>query len=820
VSLRIFPATELHLLPNTAVDFQYAAHAGGQWTNLTSVAGISLQLRPLPAFLALNGRQLTASAEGQVVTRFAIQQNGADLITAPMRIAVHRQLRRLFLALPAITLRTNRSDRVVTVYGEFAEPDGSLVTADITSHPYLRYAPAVAGQATVHVDASGRLTTGAAAGDVDVAISVDSTLNQPAPAVTLTVHVTDEVTDRPILDRFHTGTAVRKKAILFLSDGFVTAQKTEFETLARDVGTKLLSAISPYRHLREAFDLYRAFLPSSEDGCTIAPPVLVHPHKPSVAFSVPTDQPIAQSAALLETILGVLGHPATSAAQTIAAARQQLGAALQVANTAALLPQDLFDLWQSLRTPPPITRLRETFFGLMVGDRTNGTAAVMEQVPLPAGWPPLDAAIFKPSTPIRTVVFDDRRLPDLLTNDPNTAHQAAFSAFLRTLRRPDGPQGEGAIWVPPQAGSTDGDSFGLVVILLRTDHYSGVRNDSCLLMSIGPGMQHQVAASATVPRLLEVVPVPRPISQAQRALGFNQRPLDSLLDVVAHELGHADALGGMSDEYADSNRGRASAANQGDITFVENAPNSQMLANARAGAGPGLDGTRIKWNWERVDGAARVESITVAGNDTIAIEIIGEHAVRLPTLDAGRLLLLRDAQLDRPAPRSPLTGTLTVLPAPQGLNLVSFDIAAQRLVCRILGGTPPATVANTFPVGSVLVVPRLFAGATVTVIPALIAADLAANGPFSPSSAQCQPAQPAARAIQGFHYPANQLRAVAAYEVGAGFHCGAIRPCGECKMRTVVQLTEPPVDFCYVCKYAMTFAVDPSQLPAIDTEYP
>jgi hypothetical protein len=121
----------------------------------------------------------------------------------------------------------------------------------------------------------------------------------------------------------------------------------------------------------------------------------------------------------------------------------------------------------------------------------------------------------------------------------------------------------------------------------------------------------------------------------------------------------------------------------------------------------------------------------------------------------------------------------------------------------------------------VILVPRLFAGATVRIIPAALAAQLAAAGQFSPSNAQCLPAaKPAPPNVPGFVWPRHQLQAVAAYEVGAGFDCGVIRPTGECKMRTVVQTTEPPVEFCFVCKYAIVNAIDPASLATIDREYP
>jgi hypothetical protein len=120
----------------------------------------------------------------------------------------------------------------------------------------------------------------------------------------------------------------------------------------------------------------------------------------------------------------------------------------------------------------------------------------------------------------------------------------------------------------------------------------------------------------------------------------------------------------------------------------------------------------------------------------------------------------------------------------------------------------------------VILVPRLIAGATVRIIPGMLGNQLAAAGPFSPSSAQCVPVKPVPPNVPGFVWPRNQLQAVAAYEVGAGFDCGVIRPAGECKMLAVVLTTEPPVDFCFVCKYAMVNAIDPALLAVIDREYP
>jgi hypothetical protein len=356
-----------------------------------------------------------------------------------------------------------------------------------------------------------------------------------------------------------------------------------------------------------------------------------------------------------------------------------------------------------------------------------------------------------------------------------------------------------------------------MLIIARADHYGGTSQEGCVILSIGPGMIHDAQASTAVPRILEVVPVARPISAADRKRGFGQRPIDALMDVVAHELAHTSALGNLNDEYG----GRGNPPNPADTkaaTFVEGSPNTELLANVRVG--PGLNAASIKWNLERVDGAARVEAIRTVGS-TIEIDINTEDALRWPSLAPGRLLTLRAESMARPAPGMANVGSTPANPAPQSLNLISFNFAAQTIRCSVLGATAPAQVVTTFSAGSVILVPRLLAGATVRIIPAALAAQLAATGQFGPSNAQCVPvATPAPPNVPGFVWPPHQLRAVAAYEVGATFDCGVIRPTGECKMRTVVQTTEPPTDFCFVCKYAMVNTIDPALLAAIDKEYP
>ena len=322
MTLKIFPATDLHFLNTVSITLRFFASIGDDWRDLSAGAVFSVQPSPLPPFLTQSGLTLTATGTGSAVTRLIMQDQiinpGALPIgSVPVRLASHNELRRLFVPQSKLELEAGRTDRLLTVYGEFLAADGSLITADITAHPYLRYHVDVKNVDPINpgpvpnlsVNAAGRVNSGDNAGEVDIQISVDPALAQPAPMVSLPVTITPEVKDRPILKRFHTGAAIQKKSILFLPDGFTDDQQGYFEDIAGDVGRKLMKAISPYRHLRESFDLYSAFISSADEGVTIGPPILSLPNLAGIGFSVPLDMPVSDHALLLTDLLVRLGHP-------------------------------------------------------------------------------------------------------------------------------------------------------------------------------------------------------------------------------------------------------------------------------------------------------------------------------------------------------------------------------------------------------------------------------------------------------------------------------------------------------------------------------
>lgn len=801
---RIYPSTDLHLLVGAVVTLDACMSIAGVWTRLSTQPSPTLQLFPNSGIVSVAGnvRQVTALSVGTLLATLRLQFGppaNPTRLNAALRVTVHHRMRRIFVPQAAITLESDRADRVLSVYAEFEAAGGVRSTHDVTSHPYLRYAVAVtSGSPNLTVDATGRVTSGDAAGSVRITISADPALAAAGPTATLDVTVVVAPADRPILARVHEGMAIRKRSILLLSEGFLQAEKPRFDQLVSAMTQRLLTAVSPYRLLRESFDVYAGFVPSRESGVTLAPPIVPRQGSAQIAFAVPPDQQLAHGDLLVEELLTVLGHPATNPIAFAAARTQMQGTHPQFA-----LKQVTFDAWRSLATTPAAARVRETHFGFMIGERHFGTATVM-RTPPPQTIADVALDLLLPREANRSPLFDDRRLPDLTAPgaDPARAHLASQDRFVTTLRAPDGPPGFGAIW------AQGGESYDLIVYLVSSDHYGGLRGEGYLAMSIGGGILLATAPSTLVPGLTDVAPVPRPIPAALAAAGFRDRPRDSLVDILAHELAHAPSLGSLGDEYGELTRSPTTAA---EIAFVDSSPNTQTLADARGGAGTAVRGDRLKWNWERIEAAASVEDRADAGN-FLNIVLVAADLDRWPPGSVGRQVFLRSKELSSTShPRSP------------DLTVRSVDRTTHIIQLEVPPSTSAAALVIVFPPGSTLVLPRRDAGGALVrlVHPAVVAA--MAAGPFDPSNATCQllPSQGPPAAVAGFQFPANRRQTLAAYESASKFNCGAIRPAAECKMRTFAdQPNATPVDFCFVCKYAMVDAVDPGAHGEIDKEFP
>ena len=807
---RLYPSCDLHFYPGAAGAQMRVFERFGAWSDLATLPHFAMQLIPIrpaapaPAIATLTGTRIDPGAEGVQLAALRIVSPGLQPPTwdIAIRVTVHHALHALLLPVTALTLETDRSDRVLTVYGQFADAAGGLSTFDITRHDYLRYAiaPLTGAPDAVTSVVGGRITTGAAPGTALVTVSTAG-----GPSVSLAVTVAAAPTDRPILERRSTGSSLRKRSILLISEGFVEAERTRFRDLCRDLTAQLLHSVPPYDLLRESFDVFSAFVPSPERGATLGPPV-VQVASPSSTLTLPVgaELPLVSPGAqhkdfALDDLVNVLRSPTShNPALTFAQAAAAMGNADNHA-----LSQVAFDTWQLLANLPPQTRVRETPFGFILGERHYSTAVTLRR----AAAANLDVAfeLLVSQGATRTPWFDDRRLPDLVAGtDPSAAHVAMQDRFVRTLRPADGVPGFGAVW------ATAGDSYGLVIYVVNHDYFGGLAQQGYVGMSVGADVVLSVVPSTLVTGLFDVAPVPVPLSAAAVQQGFKQRPIGSIADVLAHELGHTVPLGGLNDEYASGN-GPPTAAPA--IAFVEKSANTQVLANAVAtgGAHPGvaIDPVRLKWNWERAEAAAEIDDLTGSGAQ-LAIVLNGDNWARWPKTSVGRSVLLRQrGTLDTGVPKSELLAITSLDRVTQTIHVATPSTSAEALI-------------TLFAANGVVVMPVVDAAhATRQLVDPLVIAALV-TGPFSPSPNCIPNPHPAPPPIPGLQLR-DRNRVIAAYESGAGFDCGVIRPSADCKMRTAGDASAQfvPVDFCFACKYVITDTVDPGSHGELDrTGYP
>ncbi|MFN0248735.1 MAG: hypothetical protein ACKV2T_17735 [Kofleriaceae bacterium] len=802
---RLYPSCDLHFYPGASpVNMRLFESVQSFWTELSAVPGFSMQLlevepqAPPQSIVITNGTQLAPNVEGTQLALLQVRVPGFGNGNIAIRATVHRQLRRLLLPISILTLETDRSDRVLTVYGEFADAGGATSVVDITRHDYLQYSimPLTGAPDAIASVIGGRITTGTSPGSARIIVQAVA-----GPAVVLIVTVVAPPTDRPILERLFTGTAMRKRRILLVSEGFVAAEKRRFQTLCRDLAARFRQ-VPPYDLMRESFDVFSAFVPSVERGVTLGPPI-VAVNSPTSMLMIPITaenglaptQPGRTDVSMRDLVLRLRDPGSHNPPMTFAQA-----SALVNSGTETLTPVT-FATWELLANLPPQTRVRETAFGFMMGERHYGTSATIHPTAVPVN---VRFELLREHENTRMPWFDDRRLPDLAANtDPNRAHVPQQDRFVRTLRAPDSPIGFGGVW------ASDGDSFGLVIYLANHDYYGGLRNKGYLGMSIGADVALSAVPSLAVPGLFDVEPVPVPLSSEAVRQGFRVRPILEIADVLAHELAHTTPFGELNDEYQGEGHAPTTPA---DIEDVEKRLNTQLLANARSPNGA-IDPDRLRWNWPRAQAAAVVDDLHGTGQ-ILTIVLNAENFARWPSNTVGREVFLRARRTSMLTGIPRATGLMTV----QAIDRVNQTI---RALVQIVDGGAEAH-AIVFRHDGVLVLPVVDAARVVQTLvhPQVIAAMGA--GPFAPAPGCVPNPRPAPPVIPNFRMPRDQSRLVAAYETAGTYNCGVIRASADCKMRTTITLGgRMPVDFCFVCKYAMVECIDPGSHGELDrTSYP
>jgi hypothetical protein len=808
--LLVFPSVDLALVPGSSVALKIMAHVvlSGQqvptWTDVGSTQGFTLTSSNLPAAIATQaGTTITAVAAGEAIPTFDVHSS-TTTASFLLRVRVFDSVATLYTPRAQLKLETDRSDRVLSVYALMARGAGRTL-CDVTSHPYLVYASD--NNAVAEVDPLGRIKTKNQAGTAKITISLAAGTGAAAP-LTVTLTVAAPVTDRPILTLRKIATAPSPRAILFLSEGFTSTQQAQFDAVVREAHTRLFANVEPYKTAVGAFEVYSAFVPSDEAGITIGPPAgpmtgqirrgVPPSASPDLAARLPLVIPPTPTEYGLSGLIAEVGLVGPTSPTTLANALTTW----TNLSTPAKLTAQVFQGWRLFARDLGFFRPRESFFGLCYGGRLAG--------PYHADVPPANGsaqgAFYVPRIANESITFDTRRVPDLTdpANDPDVAHQKRLDDFLKSLRRSGGQANEGERW------ASGHDDFGLVCFVVNDDAVGGTQFAGGMAASVGTDMRFKITPVAGMPGLLDHEPVWMNVAQpAIRNLGFSAPSYDITTDRIGHELTHAFRL---FDEYSG---GPAPGATM--LQFRLRDALNVMPRALVAGAGNTLRPPGLRWfALPRVEQAAPAVSVRLDGAGTqVIVEVPAPVAGqdRRPSWDkiaAGRVVQLRALRRRRNPPSALLT-------------IVSFDAAKNELTLAPPAGVVIAQYPLAFGKDAAVLLVRSDASGPLTVLRAAVAADLAANGPLAapPTCDVPGPNQMLPRAIAGVTPPRLQYRLIGAYVGGAQYNCDVLRPCGGCKMRTVIETPgAATVDFCFVCMYSMLEDSDIAALGILDRSYP
>ena len=501
----VLPSADLHLLPGGSVTINiYPEHTSGSlglgpcfvFPNTADDPGSIVTIID-----AGNNQTLTPSANSSVpisasnslkfeavgaptssptpcVIGTIVQTTATQTQYLPFRVTVHNSISKCWFGNNQVTIVQGASNYVLSVYAQFDDLSIGDITGVIGSFP-----PDLAGLITI--DATGRITANNTPGTTNASVSVPG-----QPNATVAVTVVAPPAGLAPLPVHYSANATRD--LLFLSEGFSSLDQGFFyQSVFTVVGRLFSAANTPFDLLIDSFNVWMLYVPSSESGVTVGPPVT-----PAADGSATFD---AQGAQLLQAKDSAFG--------LITSCRLGQGRFVTLANLPA--SADVQNLWTS--EPNDFV-----YRGLYVDGR---------RIPVPTNL-----------------------------GDPSSAVTAQFDAFYAQLTFQDAQgnnitytDGQGAAHPLNQAwmsGTAAGRDRGLAILLALDQNEPGstIYGAGVVALSVGSLVNQVLASPSSAYPMLDHTPSFANVTTDLNVLG----------NVLAHELGHALKLG---DEYdTDSSR--------------------------------------------------------------------------------------------------------------------------------------------------------------------------------------------------------------------------------------------------------------------------
>jgi hypothetical protein len=740
-----------------------------------------------------------------------------------LRVRVHEDIDDLWIGNNLATLYRGEAAYVLTVYAHFT--DGTI--GDVSSHPYLRFGSPQPTRVRVNdTDDKGRLTGVA---ETPPAAPVPISVSYKALSRQVDVWVGPPMTQpRPILECIHGDPRDgSRSSLLILPEGFTTGQEALFRHIAGLMIDRLFQSQlnAPFPLLKESFNVWVAFDPSSEEGITPGSPLSRAGVAPGglAGRPLPLDLGKATKAVgagnyhLLE-LVGRVGFPDRYRPQPTTRAEAGAAWATTVAGTdfsPAKVEDAILDHWLTMRDYH-LMQAKDSRFAIMQGIRHGDRVSLAVEPAVPVEptirW-------YLPHSPVRGMNADRRRLPR------NWTESDFQKRYIDSLRVNPAKHGSSAVFV-----------HDVVVYLANCAYDGGTRRGYATMMSVRNARRYLELHLAG--RLADHTPtllVPTPSLG-----GVAGTSVEEMASVLAHELGHGFWLGDEYDgfDYAGSHD-VLKAADTGSQRWVQtwlNLTHHHIVHDANHGADD-IEILAVKWrHWLR----------------TRAASVLTDDATPLP---GNRLRV--------PVPRGDRSKWLDAKSrrAPVFLRTQHINPDDDSLPYHHVGPLEIATVqadgvvilkdfsSEDFLKGHVLYEGELVDGRPLSVLHPEVLHHFETR-PVQPFAKKADatvgnrepgfPPAALAQANPAFH-PVDLAAVVGVYEGGGTFNTKVYRSSGICKMRDasiVTTLTRPErldlsndpfgrlvqgqpeptrrfVPFCYVCQYALANRLNPTRLDGL-----
>ena len=733
----------------------------------------------------------------------ATAKEGATTVTARIRVYIHGSISKVWLTPERLTLRKDAKNMRFSVLAQFDD----LTIGDITNWSPFTTPGSVTDFTFVHASGSDKpvldWSVEAGTGGVSVdpvtgelrATSETGARNITAKLLGKTARaslVCAKSWSTPLTLTHLSGPGAREAGfvpnILFLPDGFVETEKTEFERLVRFVVGRLSSRnrTRPFSALTGRINYFYGWVASPDSGVSVLNELDRHVLSPTTAEGDALELPSVTRGPSgkwsLENLINEVGLPTSTSDPIISvldSGRIDAWQKLYGPQVTEGRVKDVFQTWLS-RNDRVILNERDTAFHMAFGSR-----------------PALDEEIKSQS-----VTFNPRRV-----------HNDDFDSFLKNLR---GPTGLGL----PDIWSGKGKDNRFIVIVCRSNHRGGVNvsrdEGSTVGVSFGNNLRHRMEDNK-LGNGFDLTP--------------DRIPTDPNFHIwltITHELGHSCGLG---DEYG----GLATAPPPSRIAETANEANLQDRQSLLLGTGD-LSTDKLKWgSWPRIAKAGVLvdKPHSVAGGK-FELFVQDLKATRIKSGDVVRLRTRPLAKAAAPSPRfkvESVTDRIVIAPL-FGAVLDPNKFPKESIVMVPVRGPDSNPAADLFGADLPLVDDSVLLRIVSTQNP-LNSQPLAGEAP-APNDAGGRPCKNNELKVPtgATNFPNRAAPnppqfsswTIGIYENGGQHNCGIYRPTGVCLMSTNAQ--KDPItneinmnDYCLICRYAIVDALDPTQFEAVEVDF-